>query len=462
MAEELGYPTLLERSDGTVELNAAARSVLPEAYGDLRSALTELFGDERAAELLARVEEARRGQRTCLHMEGLKVVVLPSAGCIAVVVAQDPRELVTLARRAAAGEMAAGVAHEVANALSSVIGWCSLSKSDPAAAPPEVALDRAAQGAQIARDAARQLMQWGDPARRGLGERLDAGHVVRDVAALLRPAAIEAGVTIDLVSSSQVFVEGHRPDLVSVVWNLAQNAIRALPRGGRLTLSAQASGGSVHIRVVDNGPGMSPEVARRAMERRFTTHPEGYGLGLPLVLRIVDEMAGRIKLDTAPGRGCHFVVELPMTRQSTPAVVGKPTLKPSGVRGRVRADGQRVLVVEDDAGVRELLSTMLEIQGFAVEAAEDLRRAIEVGRECDIALIDLHLERGRGDQALASLRAAGFQGASAIMSGGDAPARLAEGGEPDRWLRKPFDPTELMAHLLELRGLVRKKRRPVG
>jgi CheY-like chemotaxis protein len=357
--------------------------------------------------------------------------------------------------------MAAGVAHEVANALSSVIGWCSLAKNDPKAAPPDVALDRASQGAQVARDAARQLMQWGSPRHDGPAERLDAVRIVRDVAALLRPAAIEAGVTVDLEAGAPIFVEAHRPDLVSVVWNLAQNAIRALPRGGRVTLSAQAHGRSVRIHVVDNGPGMSPEVARRAVERRFTTHPEGFGLGLPLVLRTVDAMEGRIKLDTAPGEGCRFVVELPMTREPTPAV-GMPTLKPSGLRGRVRAEGQRVLVVEDDQGVRELLTTMLEIQGFTVEAVGDAEQAIDVGPDCDIALVDLHLEQGRGDQVLARLRTAGFRGASAIMSGGDPPGSLAEGGRPDRWLRKPFEPTDLMAHLLELRGLTRKRRRPVG
>jgi signal transduction histidine kinase/CheY-like chemotaxis protein len=461
MAEELGYPTLIEAGDGTVELNAAARKVLRNGYDDLFSALRDVFDGELSEALASAVEAGRNGQRVCLRIDGLKVVLLPSPGGVAVVVAQDPDEVVTLARRAAAGEMAAGVAHEVANALSSVIGWCSLAKSDPKSAPPDVALDRAAQGAQVARDAARQLMQWGSPRLDGPGERLDAVRIVRDVAALLRPAAIEAGVTIDLEGGAPVFVEAHRPELVSVVWNHAQNAIRALPRGGRLSLSAEAKGDTVRIRVTDNGPGMSPEVARRAVERRFTTHPEGFGLGLPLVLRTVDEMAGRIKLDTAEGLGCHFVVELPMTRHPTPAT-GLPTLKPSGVRGRVRAEGQRVLVVEDDPGLRELLTTMLEIQGFTVEAVADPRRAIELGRDCDIALVDLNLEHGRGDRVLEALRESGFAGASAIMSGGEAPGDLAEGAHPDRWLRKPFDPTELMAHLLELRGLIRKKRRPVG
>ncbi len=460
MADELGYPTLCEAVGGALRLNAAAVRVLPTPASDLRSALEELFAEGIDDAVDAALAAARRGERTCLHIEGVKVIFTPAEGGGAmVIVARDPDDVAVLARRAAAGEMAAGVAHEVANALSSVIGWCSLARNDPGNAPPEVALDRAIQGAEIARDAARQLMAWGGPD--GTSERLDVARTLREVGALLRPLAIESGVAIAIDAREDLYVEGRRRDLVSAIWNLAQNAIRALPRGGNLRLASNAAPGRVQVHVVDDGPGMSPEHARSALRRRFTTHPEGFGLGLPLVLRTVEALGGALRLETSVGAGCQFTIELPQAPRTTPAV-GLPTMKPVGLRGRVHAEGERVLVVEDDPGVRELLRTMLEIQGFAVESHEDPARAAEVALGCDIALLDLHLENTRGDLLLERLRGAGFRGASAIMSGGEAPCALEDARRPDRWLRKPFDPAELMAHLLELRGLVRTRRDDVG
>ncbi len=462
MADELGYPSWTEGGDGVVRANAAAMRVLPDPSMDLRSVLSAVCGGPLDDALEAALLGAREGERASVEVEGLKLIVAPSAdGGVMLVMARNPDELDTLVRRAAAGEMAAGVAHEVANALSSVIGWCSLARNDPGAAPPEIALDRAIQGAEIARDAARQMMAWGSPPGAREDERLDVARTLRDVAALLRPVAIDAGVAIAVDAPDEIFVDGQRADLVSVIWNLAQNAIRALPRGGGLKLAAAMHARRVLVQVVDDGPGMCPEVARKAMQRRFTTNPDGFGLGLPLVLRTVAAMRGTIALETAVGKGCRFTIELPAAQRTTPEA-GLPTLKPVGLRGRVRADGLRVLIVDDDPGVRELLRTMLEIQGFVVETADDADTARALGPRCDIALLDMHLESTRGDLLLERLRDSGFHGASAIMSGGDAPTPLSDGGRPDRWLRKPFDPAEFMAHLLDLRGLVRKRRDGVG
>lgn len=460
MAEELGYPVWTEGSDGGLRANAAAMKLLPTPSRDMRSALSELFGEvDESVE--AALRAARRGDRACVEVEGLKLIVAPSEGGAMVVMARDPDELAGLARRASAGEMAAGVAHEVANALSSVIGWCSLAQSDPGSAPPELALRRARQGAEIARDAARQMMAWGSPVDARGPERLDVARALHDVASLLRPVAIEAGVTISLEGPDEIFVEGRRPDLFSVIWNLAQNAIRALPAGGRIRLEASGEGDRVLVRVVDDGPGMAPEIARKATQRRFTTHPEGFGLGLPLVLRTVEAMNGTVQLETAAGQGCRFTVELPAAQRKAPS--SGPAAPEPQLREQPDAGGLRVLIVDDDPGVRELLRTMLEIQGFAVETAADDAAAKDLGPRCDIALVDMHLETTRGDVLLASLRDAGFRGAAAIMSGSDSPAALADGRDPDRWLRKPFDPAEFMAHLLELREVaVRKRRESAG
>ncbi|MBC7171878.1 MAG: hypothetical protein H5U40_05605, partial [Polyangiaceae bacterium] len=155
MAEELGYPALLEHRDGTLTRNTAAERVTPEPCADLRSALASLFAAGVDESLEAALEACRQGEHRSICVEGVKVVAAPTSAGVLVIVARDPDELASLARRATAGEMAAGVAHEVANALSSVIGWCSLARNDPASAPPELALDRAIQGAEIARDAAR-------------------------------------------------------------------------------------------------------------------------------------------------------------------------------------------------------------------------------------------------------------------------------------------------------------------
>src|SRR5690606_3763297 len=108
-----------------------------------------------------------------------------------------------LTGRAFAGEMAASVAHEVANALSAVIGWCSLARTNPAVAPPAVALERVMSGAEVARDAALQLMRWGAAGPHGSPESIEIGTALIEIASLLRPAAIDAGVEIKINSSDE-------------------------------------------------------------------------------------------------------------------------------------------------------------------------------------------------------------------------------------------------------------------
>jgi len=104
---------------------------------------------------------------------------------------------------------------------------------------------------------------------------------------------------------------------VQVVVNLVTNAAQAIADGGHVTLSLAVEDGVARLTVADDGPGMAPEVAARALEPFFTTRPaQGIGLGLPIAAGIVERHGGALALDTDPGKGTRATVSLPLRRRA--------------------------------------------------------------------------------------------------------------------------------------------------
>ncbi len=297
------------------------------------------------------------------------------------------------------GRLAGGVAHDFNNMLTAMIGYMDLVA---AGLPPEAEeqgyLTQALAAAEQASDLTRQLLAFArrqpvQPTAQDMNALLERmGPLLRrlvpeDIEIVSRPEAKPGWVLADAGQLEQVLV------------NLAFNARDAMPDGGLLALATSREAATVvgepdHVvlEVADTGVGMDDETRERLFEPFYTTKQEGRGagLGLATVYGIVQQFGGRVEVASAPGRGARFRIVLPAT--DVPAA---PDAGDGGPGGH-----ETVLLVEDDASVRGLVSAMLARLGYVVIAAE----------RSDEALAMLERHRGDVDLLIADMVMPGMSG----------------------------------------------------
>jgi len=453
IANQLRLTLLEEEESGAVTANLhALESLGGKTPADLRSGAEQLLGRFDSTDLGRVIESARRGtEASFAPRPGVQVLAIPAgAGRAALLITSQESPLAeSVQAKAAAADLAAGVSHEVANALSAIVGWAQVARERPDKAPPEEALALIEKSAQLARDATQDLLRM---VRHGNHEqtRTDLSVVVHDVVRLLRPEAQSKRVQVRAEVEDSCWIDGKRSQLFSIVWNLAHNAVQMVPPGGEVSIHTSVKGKLIDLEVRDNGPGMSESQKVRAFEPYYTTRSEGTGLGLAIVRGTVESLGGRIRLDTSPGRGAQFRIQLPeadMKRESQ--LVPKPT-RISRVMKPGQAERSRVLVVEDDEGVRGLISTTLALSGVSSVCVGTAAEALACSGPFSAALIDLTLPDERGDILLGQLRKKGLVTRAGIMSGAPPPADADPHGQPERWLRKPFDPSDLLRTVRQL------------
>jgi two-component system sensor histidine kinase PilS (NtrC family) len=220
-------------------------------------------------------------------------------------------------RMAAAGEMAARMAHEIKNPLASISGSAQVLESAGG-------LDENGQRLlHILVGESRRLsgildgfLEYTRPRQAALGP-CDLGAMLRDCVDLLgRSEEQHDDHRLQLKIPDKLVLEGEEHLLRQIFWNLSRNALQAMPEGGDLEISAEQRNGRVVLRWRDSGVGMTEEVRRQAFEPFVTTRPGGTGLGLAVVYAAVTEHAGTIAIDSEPGRGTVVTVELPLRREA--------------------------------------------------------------------------------------------------------------------------------------------------
>jgi signal transduction histidine kinase/CheY-like chemotaxis protein len=465
VAHELRLALLEEEESGSVIGNVEALDRLGgTAPDDLRTGAARLVGDGDLLGLATILEGARAGkQGSIAPRAGVRVLAIPAGDGRAALLVTSRESVVaeSVQAKAAAADLAAGVSHEVANQLSAIAGWAQVARERPDKAPPEEALSLIEKSAQVARDATQDLLRM---VRHTNHERTrtDLSVVIRDVVRLLRPEAQSKRVTVRADVEESNWVEGKRSQLFSIVWNLAHNAVQMVPAGGEVSIHTRPRGSLVELEVRDDGPGMSEAQKQRAFDPYFTTRTEGTGLGLAIVRGTVESLGGRIRLDTSPGAGAKFRIQLPeagVKRESE--LVPKPG-RISRVMKPEEAEQAHVLVVEDDEGVRGLLSTTLALNNVASTCVGTAAEALACKGPFSAALIDLTLPDERGDILLGKLRQQGLVSRAAIMSGAPPPDDADPDGNPERWLRKPFEPSDLLVIVRELVETTEAKRNAAG
>ena len=346
----------------------------------------------------------------------------------------------------AIGQLTSGVAHDFNNLLTGVLGNLELLerglKGQESIRRVRAARSAAERGARLTH----QLLAFSRKQRlapapldlnRLLGEASDM--LFRTIGATVRvETALAEGLWPALVDPTQIEL---------VLLNLAINARDAMPDGGRLTIrTANVSrdeappdlrpGDYVLISVSDTGEGMTEEVLRRAVEPFFTTKGpgKGSGLGLSMVHGVATQSGGGLHIESWVGRGTAVSVYLPRARRASSARQERKARSPVG------HEHATVLVVDDDADVREVALSCLESLGYRVIAAENGPAALELlarGSQVDLLLADMAMPGMNGVELIKEVRER-HHGLRAMLVTGYADTGAFSPSEGDFVLQKPY------------------------
>ncbi|MFW6374526.1 MAG: ATP-binding protein, partial [Thermodesulfobacteriota bacterium] len=287
------------------------------------------------------------------------------------------------------GRLAGGVAHDLNNLLSPILGYGEMLLEDSADADPHrEPVEEIVSAGRRARDLVRQLLAFSRKQTLEV-KSLDLNQILKDFESLLR-RTIREDVAIRMIPGPNLPpVRGDIGQLEQVIMNLAVNARDAMPDGGELTIETQAvdlddayakrhpgvvPGAYVMLGVSDTGCGMDADTREKVFEPFFTTKQKdkGTGLGLATVYGIVKQHRGNIWVYSEPRMGATFKVYLPVSPEATRA--DNP---PAFDRAEATRTGtETVLLVEDNRQVRELAEVILKREGYTVLTADSGKAAL--------------------------------------------------------------------------------------
>ena len=368
----------------------------------------------------------------------------------------------------AVGQLAGGVAHDFNNLLTVITSYSALLLGDLAEGDPRREdVTEIKQAADRAAGLTRQLLAFSR--KQVLQPRmLDLNQVVAGTEKMLRRLI---GEDIDLVTvegSNLGLVHADAGQIEQVIVNLAVNARDAMPGGGRLTIETAnvelaadvasrrldtRAGAYVMLAVTDTGTGIPSDALPHIFEPFFTTKErgKGTGLGLATVHGIVKQSGGDVWLYSEPGQGTTFKVYLPLMEGDA------STVAPEGARRAVAPRGtETVLLVEDDAALRQLARRVLEGQGYVVVEATNGRHALEAcdgysGR-IDLVLTDVVMPE-LGGRAVAERLAERWPSVRLLYMSGYTDDDVVRRGVLDTraaFLQKPFTPEVLARKVREV------------
>ena len=316
------------------------------------------------------------------------------------------QELVKTQKLESIGVLAGGIAHDFNNLLSSIVSNIELAASEGSIDPgPRHRLDEAVRSALGARRLTQQLLTFstgGKPVKESI-----------DMATMLRPN-IEftlAGSNVKAeyqIADDLCHISADPFQIGQVINNLVINAVQAMPEGGRITVKAsniekaderiELTDGVefIKISIIDNGIGIEAANLNKIFDPFFTTKEKGTGLGLSTVQSIVKNHHGYIQVESRPREGTTFNVFLPACESELMAV-------PEQESKKIKVREARILIMDDDESILDVMSTILSDMGHEVEMArngeeaiESVSRSLREGRRFDLIIMDLTIKGGMG------------------------------------------------------------------
>ena len=354
-------------------------------------------------------------------------------------------------RLAAVGQLAAGVMHDVNNALNPIMAAAYLLEAN--AENPVAVRDYAVRIAKAAETGAATAARVGrfirqEPLQAEREEDVDLSIICDEVVAITRPLWAERarGGTIQLdrrlAEPGKVLVRGIAGEVREALLNLVQNALDAMAGGGTLGMRTMVNDSEARLEVRDSGIGMSAEVRERAFEPFFTTKGKmGTGLGLAEVYGIVKRHRGHAEIQSSPGAGTTISLVFPRSTQAAPEpIVEEPR------RERV---ARRVLLVEDHPDSREFMQALLESDGHSVDTASGVVEAEALLERStppyEVVVTDIGLPDGSGWDLISFARERWPGLRIGVVTGWE--PRVGVGTDADFILRKPVRTSELLAQV---------------
>ena len=314
--------------------------------------------------------------------------------------AQD--QIIQTEKLKALGEMASGVAHDFNNVLAVILGNTQLINLQLGHLSPEEVRDQLRIIERSAKDGAetvRRIQGFTGMRRDKEFISLSLNEIIAEVVSITQPRwkdqTQRRGVQIELVThlGDIPLILGNPSELREVLTNIIFNAVDAMPEGGQLTISSQPQADDwVEVRIADTGIGMTEEVKKRIFDPFFTTKGvTNSGLGMSVSYGIIKRHGGEILLESEPGSGSTFILHLPTGYGEEESRV-REELPWKEVRPA------RILVIDDDEAVRDILSQMLRVKGHRVVVASNGEEGIERFKkgEFDLVFTDLGMPKVSG------------------------------------------------------------------
>ena len=369
-------------------------------------------------------------------------------------------------KMSALGELASGVAHDFNNTLAGILGRAQLllNTTDP---------DKIESGLKIiiktAKDGAQTIKRIQDFARQRRDhdfKPVSVDQLLLDVSEITRPRwkdhaeAANVHIGLELQIRSKALLMGDESELREVLVNMVFNAIDAMPTGGTLTLATKEVGDLVEISVSDTGMGMTEEVRSRIFDPFFTTKGKtGMGLGLAVSYGIIRRHEGTVEVDSELDSGTIMRIKLPIARGAVKAPPTGELVMPSPLS--LKSKQTKILVVDDEDYVRELLRDILEKEGYQVSLADGGREALSLfqTQQFDAVFTDVGLPGMSGWELARAIRAQDKYLPLAVITGwGEAVGSHEQKAAQVEWVvAKPFTVdriTEIAREVSKRRELV--------
>jgi signal transduction histidine kinase/ActR/RegA family two-component response regulator len=346
----------------------------------------------------------------------------------------------------AVGQLAGGIAHDFNNFLTVISGYSDLALDglDSGGAAVRTNIEEIRRATDRAALLTHQLLAF---SRRQvlLKEQLDLNEIVSEYMPMLTRLLSEE-LTVEVELDPELgLVLGDRGQLGQVIINLAVNGSDAMPEGGTLTLRTRQGGGdppAALLEVIDTGTGMAERVQKHLFEPFFTTKAvgKGTGLGLATVLGIVEQSGGTVSVETALGVGSTFAITLPCV-EGPKSLTSVAPVTPS------KGGFERVIVVEDDRALGDMVKRMLEARGYDITVATTPVEALALAKASsfDLLVTDVVMPEMNGRQLAERIAVDAPDMRVLFMSGYSEDELLARGviDERLRFLPKPFSVEQL-------------------
>ena len=364
------------------------------------------------------------------------------------------QQLLTSAKLASVGELAAGVAHEINNPLTGVLGYAQLlaSRQD---IPQDIKhdLDVICQESQRTVRIVQNLLRF---ARQHKPDRTltDINELIERTLELQLYKLTTSNIKlITKLAEGCLWVVVDYNQIQQVILNIVINAMQSMAevsRKGKITVTTGTDNSQVRISIADNGPGIAKENITKVFDPFFTTKPvgSGSGLGLSVCHGIIAEHGGNIYIESIEGRGSTFIIELPAAPEDKAAVKEKIVIKKKRPQRRRKLE-KSILIVEDEPVICDVLVRILSGENYQVDIASSGKEALRKlkKRVHDLFIVDLKMPEMSGRQLYKIMKDKNPNAAErVIFITGDTVTPetqnfLTSTGRP--YLRKPFDYKEL-------------------